>query len=553
MKINQIIKNSFALTLLLNFNAMADQPSISIKDNNNLMIDTVMNKTASYQVTLSGPDNFYLRKVFLPGQSINFDMKDLPNNGLFKTEIIEQPMVDKNTLRLIRAGDKTAVASISNNESLNMSFRLDNNALLDDKSIEKNEGIETKDQVFNDDLIVTFSACVGNDCVNGENFGFDTLRLKENNLQIHFDDTSASASFPSNDWRLKTNDTSNGGSSYFAIEDSTAGRIPFKVEAGAPVNALYVESDGDVGIKTANPVVDLHIVEGDSPTVRLEQDGSNGFAAQTWDLAGNEANFFIRDVTNGSKLPFRIIPDAEADHLVLKGGNTGLFTASPQQDLHIRRNGNATIGLESTGTGDPDWTISNNGVTDSFEISDTTDSNLAEDLDGAEFSLDATGNLTIAGLLIQNSNVHAKHQIMDLNTSEILAKLKQMPISQWQYKAMPGNHIGPMAQDFYATFNLGQDDSKIAVLDVAGVALVAVKALSEQLDEKQNKIQMLEQKIALLENHSADQQERLAGLEAYENRLVKMEKILNNYKTLQVNNSNDQTDDVEKSNQNLLD
>ena len=53
------------------------------------------------------------------------------------------------------------------------------------------------DQVILDDLIVDGSACIGFDCVNGESFGFDTLRLKENNLRIKFQDTSSSASFPS--------------------------------------------------------------------------------------------------------------------------------------------------------------------------------------------------------------------------------------------------------------------------------------------------------------------------------------------------------------------
>lgn len=161
-------------------------------------------------------------------------------------------------------------------------------------------GGASADIVQNDDLIVTFSLCVGNDCVNGENFGFDTLRLKENNLRLHFQDTSNSASFPTTDWRLIANDSSNGGASYFAIEDSDTGRIPFRVEANAPANTLYVEGDGDVGIKTSNPVVDLHVVEGNTPTLRLEQDGSDGFTPQTWDIAGNETNFFIRDVTNGS-------------------------------------------------------------------------------------------------------------------------------------------------------------------------------------------------------------------------------------------------------------
>ncbi len=157
-----------------------------------------------------------------------------------------------------------------------------------------------------DDVIITFSQCVGTDCVNGESFGFDTIRLKENNLRIHFQDTSNSASFPSNDWRIVINDTSNGGANYFRVEDSTAGRAPFQIDAGAPNNSLRVDSAGDVGLGTDNPVVDLHVVSGNTPTLRLEQNGSSGFTAQTWDLAGNEANFFLRDVTNGSKLPLRV-------------------------------------------------------------------------------------------------------------------------------------------------------------------------------------------------------------------------------------------------------
>ncbi|NIM12421.1 MAG: hypothetical protein GTO45_09930, partial [Candidatus Aminicenantes bacterium] len=66
----------------------------------------------------------------------------------------------------------------------------------------------TQDQVILDDLIVDGSICVGFDCVNGESFGFDTIRLKENNLRIRFVDTSSTASFPSNDWQITANDSS---------------------------------------------------------------------------------------------------------------------------------------------------------------------------------------------------------------------------------------------------------------------------------------------------------------------------------------------------------
>lgn len=211
-------------------------------------------------------------------------------------------------------------------------------------------GMAQADQVFNDDVIITQSLCVGNDCVNGEAFSFDTLRLKENNTRIKFDDTSVSASFPRNDWQLTANDSANGGANKFSIDDITGSLTPFTIEAGARANALYVESDGDVGIGTANPVVEIHAVRGDSPTLRLEQDGSSGFTPQTWDLAGNETNFFVRDVTNGSRLPFRIRPAAPSDSIVVAAdGNIGLGTSSPQKDFHLyRTTGAVEAELEST-------------------------------------------------------------------------------------------------------------------------------------------------------------------------------------------------------------
>jgi len=96
--------------------------------------------------------------------------------------------------------------------------------------------------IVNDmDTIVQGSLSVGIDCTASENFAANTFRIKENNLGIHFDDTSNNASFPENDWRILINDATNGGDNYFGIEDSTAGIIPFRVEAGAHANALFVK------------------------------------------------------------------------------------------------------------------------------------------------------------------------------------------------------------------------------------------------------------------------------------------------------------------------
>jgi len=229
------------------------------------------------------------------------------------------------------------------------------------------------DQVFNDDVIVTGSQCVGFDCTNGMNFGSDTLVIKENNTRILFDDTSASASFPSYDWRLQANDSTNGGANYFSIGNATNGTVPFKIDGSAGSNSLIVDSEGDVGIGTSTPVVELQVSDGDSPTLRLEQNGSAGFTTQTWDLAGNEANFFVRDVTNSSKLPFRIMPGTGDDNLVLKGGKVGVLTDNPAETLHIKLSGDAGVRLENTtATVGSTWRIYNQADSGKLKITDDT-------------------------------------------------------------------------------------------------------------------------------------------------------------------------------------
>lgn len=198
--------------------------------------------------------------------------------------------------------------------------------------------------IYNEDLIVKGSECLGMDCPDVPTFGFHTMRLMENNLRINFDDTSASASFPANDWEITINDTSNGGLNYFGITDVTAANMPFRILAGVGANALYVGNGGNVGLGTDAPVVELQVTDGDSPTLRLEQNGANGWTAQTWDIAGNETNFFIRDVTGGSRLPFKIKPGAPDNAIfVAANGTIGLGTAAP--------NLNGSLVLEATDKG----------------------------------------------------------------------------------------------------------------------------------------------------------------------------------------------------------
>lgn len=243
------------------------------------------------------------------------------------------------------------------------------------------------DQVIPDDLIVQGSICAGFDCVDNESFGFDTMRLKENNLRIGFDDTSVGA-FPANDWQITANDSGSGGANKFSIDDVTAGRTPFTITAGAPTNSIFVDSTGRVGLRTATPVLDLHLNTSNTPGIRLEQNNSGGFTAQTWDVAGNEANFFVRDVTGGARLPFRIRPGAPTSSIdISASGNVGIGTASPLTKLHIFGGLNAIAMFE---TPTRKWTIGVNPANE-FRIQDN-------DLGLERFKLTSTGVVRLPSL-----------------------------------------------------------------------------------------------------------------------------------------------------------
>lgn len=401
------------------------------------------------------------------------------------------------------------------------------------------------DQVINDDLIVTFSQCIGNDCVNGESFGFDTLRLKENNTRIKFQDTSNSGSFPSNDWQITANDSSNGGANKFSIDDIDGGRTPFTLEAGAPSHSLYVDDGGRVGLGTSTPVVEVHVVDGDSPTLRLEQDGSSGFTPQTWDVAGNEANFFVRDATNGSKLPFKIKPSAPNNALVISAnGNIGVGDDTPDAKLDIE-SGDLLIGngklsvidststnlststalFQNTNAGKNAVLVELANLGNSYLKMTNTEASptvgywlvgarqdgtfsLTNNIGGQVFIVDPTGNLTTKGTVTANnvlltSDVNKKENFQSINGTEILSAISKLAISKWNYKSQNTSeqHIGPMAQDFYQLFGLGGDDDKhISAIDSAGVSLAAIQALYDLNLKKDQQIEELSTRIADLEN-----------------------------------------------------
>jgi hypothetical protein len=410
--------------------------------------------------------------------------------------------------------------------------------------------IAVNDQVIPDDLIVQASLCVGFDCVNGESFGFDTIRLKENNTRIKAEDTSV-GTFPTNDWQLTFNDSASGGASKFSVEDITGSRVPFTIEAGATTNSVFVDSTGRVGFRTSTPVLDAHIATSNTPGIRLEQNNTGGFTAQTWDIAGNEANFFVRDVTGGSLLPFRIRPGAPTSSVDISAdGDVGIGTGSPnnakldvssstQAKPRILLSGQEFFQAANTSTDGVAlllgvnrasnrqlWIADSSALTQNttnrvFRINPNVGDLSALATDGATtkfltlnnaggfvgiattapgFPLqvgdaaagDGNGaHVTTGGVWTNGSSREFKKNIADLSSEEAKAAVNALKPVRYEYKAEPGEeYVGFIAEDVPSLVAVG-DRHYLSPMDIVATLTKVVQDQQKTIDELSKKVEEL--------------------------------------------------------------
>lgn len=518
----------------------------------------VQGEVESVVLTVSLPNGQVVRRE-MPSGAVRFDLDfgldSAALDGAYTYELRATPRIDAATRRELRAARRSgqeaavierlqAAGKLPREQSLVQSgtFTVRNGAIVSPDSTEEGNGprqrtgnqiITAATQVIPEDLVVQGSECVGIDCTSTESFGFDTIRLKENNLRIKFEDTSSSTGFPSTDWQLTANDSASGGANKFSIEDITGATVPFTVTGTAPTNSIFVASSGKVGFRTAAPALDLHIATNNTPGMRLEQNNTGGFSAQTWDIAGNEANFFVRDVTGGSLLPFRIRPGAPTSSLdIAASGKVGIGTASPTEKLHVSGSDgdNQILVTETNGTASTrtmfqmsnnggvraEWIDTSLGVTWGANLISGNFNILKAGSGVTAFSLTGTGVLTVVDL-IESSDRDMKTDIVAVQPEEILTKVSRLPLATWRFKNGTSTHLGPMAQDFSAAFGLGPDDKHIKALDVASVSLAAVQALHKQVTEKDAAISELQQRNDELE-------QRLSQLEALVSSLATTQK-----------------------------
>lgn len=217
----------------------------------------------------------------------------------------------------------------------------------------------------------------------------------------------------------------------------------------------------------------LTIETNDTPKVRFLQTNAGGFTPQTWDVAGNEANFFIRDVTGGSRLPFRIRPGAPTNSITADlQGDVGIGTIDADAALEMVRSGavSTLYTFNAPGT-DPDvsWATGIPAGGGSFTIG----------VDGTApaLTLAPRGDLGLLGSVSEEATAVNTATPQNVDPATILQKLAALPVRGWTYAATPGiRHLGPLARDFSTAFGLGSPNS-ISPADVAGVSLAGIQGL----------------------------------------------------------------------------
>jgi trimeric autotransporter adhesin len=100
------------------------------------------------------------------------------------------------------------------------------------------------------------------------------------------------------------------------------------------------------------------------------------------------------------------------------------------------------------------------------------------------------GNLTHGGQWQNNSDRNAKENFKPVDGKKVLEQLAALPVTTWNYKVEGKQieHIGPVAQDFQATFKYGGDEKSISTSDASGVAFAAIQGLYEMLREKDTRL-----------------------------------------------------------------
>jgi len=90
-----------------------------------------------------------------------------------------------------------------------------------------------------------------------------------------------------------------------------------------------------------------------------------------------------------------------------------------------------------------------------------------------------------------------KENFAPVNHQDILQKIVGLPVTSWNFirEGEDVRHVGPMAQDFRSTFDLGSSARHISTIDADGITLAAIQALHENMEKLAQENQRLRDEV----------------------------------------------------------
>lgn len=119
---------------------------------------------------------------------------------------------------------------------------------------------------------------------------------------------------------------------------------------------------------------------------------------------------------------------------------------------------------------------------------------------GFPLEMASGAHVTTGGTWTNASDRNLKEHFTPVDRQALLENIAELSIERWNYKNENESvqHIGPVAQDFYALFGVGGNDKSISSIDPAGIALAAIQELHRQHESLADRNLRLEAEVTEL-------------------------------------------------------